>query len=117
MQNISKLYSLVGVIKCNTLQMDSLMFSSQFVGTTSYSRNCMKLGNHDMPQFRTFGFTNNCKLQYLSTIIYYRSRNSLTSPTSLVLVTEIQYTLYVCNTNINISPHSASYTTKYASSI
>jgi len=49
MQNISKLFSLVGVIKCNTLQ-DSHLFTSPFVKTTGYSRNCMKMGNHDRPR-------------------------------------------------------------------
>ena len=94
MQNISKLYSIFVVIKCNTLQ-DSHFFSSPFVETTGYSRNCMKKCNHDRPQFQTFGFTNICTVQYLSTIIHYRGSNSLTSPKPLVLATEIQYTLYV----------------------
>jgi hypothetical protein len=97
MQNISELYSLVGVIKCNTLQNGSHLFSSRFVGTTGYSRNCMKICNRYRLQFRTFGFTNNCTLPYLSSIIPYRGSNSLSCHKPLVLATEIHYTLFVCN--------------------
>jgi hypothetical protein len=67
----------------------------------------MEMCNHEWPQFWTFGFTNICTVQYLSTVIHYRDSNSLSSLKPQVLATELQYTLYVSNTNINIWPHSA----------
>jgi len=71
------------------------LFSTQFVGTTGYSRNCMTMGNLDISYFQAFGFTNIWTVPYLSKIIHYRGSDYLSSFKLLVLATEIQYTLYV----------------------
>jgi len=76
----------------------------------------MKMGNHDRPQFQTFGFTNTWAVPYLSPVIHYRGNVALSSTKSLVLATDVHCTLCVCNTDINIWPQSASYTLKYACS-
>jgi hypothetical protein len=102
--------------KSGGIRLDSRLFSFWFVGTTCHNRDCMKMGNHDRPQFGTFGFTSTWTVPYLSPVIHYRGSVAWSSTKSLVLATEVHCTLCVHNTDINSWPQSASYTLEFACS-